>query len=415
MANLNVEIISIGNELLAGITVNTNAAFIARRLATIGLTVGHISTIADTFEAIINALQTARNRAQIVITTGGLGPTPDDITKQALCKFFDVDLAFNQEVFEDVQKFLRHRKISLNRPNREQALIPRCEQILHNFYGTAPGLYFKRENTHFFFLPGVPQEVYHLMDKDVLPMLQNIFNLAPIRTHLLRTTGIPESRLIEKLSDLLKTDSHVRLAFLPRFRGVDLRFTMVDENPQTQKLFDQLVKQIRQRLQKYIFAEEEIEIEEAIGKILRDRGLTLSVAESFTGGLIGDFLTNIPGSSDYFLGAAVTYSNQSKIDLLNVKNETLQQHGAVSEATVQEMVRGVQQRFGSDCAIATTGIAGPGGATPTKPVGLCYIAARVGTKERVREFRFGNDRIMNKKRGAVAALELLRRLLLNIQ
>lgn len=415
MNRIKAEIISIGNELLAGITVNTDAAYLAKQLRSVGVETFWITTIADQKEDILAALKTASQRARVVISTGGLGPTPDDITKRTICEFFGVQLKFDAQVFEDVRRFVTKRKFFLNQVNREQAVIPECDRVLRNLKGTAPGLYFNRNEVHYFFLPGVPHEVYHLTEKDILPMLKEIFNLQPLKTHLLRTTGIPESRIIEKIGDLVETYKNIRMAFLPRFRGVDLRFTAPDNNARTLSDFDALVNGVRQRLQKYIFTEDELEIEEIIGRILKLKLFTLSVAESFTGGLIGDMITNIPGSSDYFLGDAVTYSNESKMKLLGVQAQTLEKFGAVSKETVTEMVRGVQKLFGSKCAVATTGIAGPTGATETKPIGLCYIAARVGDEERVMKFEFGTERIMNKRRGAIAALELLRRLLLKIE
>ena len=415
MNKIKAEIISIGNELLAGITVNTDAAYLAKQLRSVGVETFWITTIADQKEDILAALKTASQRARVVISTGGLGPTPDDITKRTICEFFGVQLKFDAQVFEDVRRFVTKRKFFLNQVNREQAVIPECDRVLRNLKGTAPGLYFNRNEVHYFFLPGVPHEVYHLTEKDILPMLKEIFNLQPLKTHLLRTTGIPESRIIEKIGDLVETYKNIRMAFLPRFRGVDLRFTAPDNNARTLSDFDALVNGVRQRLRKYIFTEDEMEIEEIIGRILKLKLFTLSVAESFTGGLIGDMITNIPGSSDYFLGDAVTYSNESKMKLLGVQAQTLEKFGAVSKETVTEMVRGVQKLFGSKCAVATTGIAGPTGATETKPIGLCYIAARVGDEERVMKFEFGTERIMNKRRGAIAALELLRRLLLKIE
>lgn len=415
MEPIKAELISIGNELLAGITINTNAAYLAKQLKSIGLEVKWITVIPDEHNEIVRALGQAKQRAQVVISTGGLGPTPDDITKKALCDFFQVELEFHPEVFEDVQNFLNHRQIALNEVNRQQAVIPKCEKVLRNQRGTAPGLYFKRDNTHFFFLPGVPGEVYHLTEKDILPLLGNIFNLKKITTHLLRTTGIPESKLIEKIGDLVERHSEFKVAFLPRFRGVDLRFTLPLEKENQKAVFEQFVSRVKERLAKYIFTDQEKELEEVIGQILTSRKLTLSVAESFTGGLIQDLITNVPGSSAYFLGGVVTYSNESKMNLLGVHEETLKKHGAVSEETVMEMVAGVQKLFNSNCAIATTGIAGPTGATPGKPVGLCYLTARFGEKQFVKRFQFGSDRLMNKRRGAIAALELLRRLLLNIQ
>ena len=415
MNRIKAEIISIGNELLAGITVNTNAAYLAKQLRSVGVETFWITTIADQKDDILAALKTASQRAQVVISTGGLGPTPDDITKRTICEFFGVQLKFDAQVFEDVRRFVTKRKFFLNQVNREQAVIPQCDRVLRNLKGTAPGLYFNRNEVHYFFLPGVPHEVYHLTEKDILPILKGIFNLQPRKTHLLRTTSIPESRIIEKIGDLVETYKNIRMAFLPRFRGVDLRFTASDNNARTLSDFEALIDSIRQRLQKYIFTEDELEIEEIIGRILKLKLFTLSVAESFTGGLIGDMITNIPGSSDYFLGDAVTYSNESKMNLLSVQAQTLEKFGAVSKETVTEMVRGVQKLFGSKCAVATTGIAGPTGATETKPIGLCYIATRVGDEERVMKFEFGTERLMNKRRGAIAALELLRRLLLKIE
>jgi len=377
--------------------------------------VERITTIPDRNDEILKALEQAGKRAKTVICTGGLGPTPDDITKQALCAYFNVAMEFHAEVFEDIQRYLSNRKISLNKANREQAVIPQCDRVLRNHRGTAPGLYFVRADTHFFFLPGVPEEVRHLMRKDVLAILAEIFDLRPVKTRLLRTTGIAESRLIEKISDLVEQKPNIRLSFLPRFRGVDLRFTLNRDDEEVRRQFDNFVNAVKDRLQKYVFTELEQELEGVIGEILKQKGYSLSVAESFTGGLLGDLITNVPGSSEYFLADLVTYSNESKIELLGVNPETLKKFGAVSEQTAVEMVRGVQKRFLSDCAIATTGIAGPSGATPDKPVGLCYIAARAGGKERVKEFRFGHDRIMNKRRGAIAGLELLRRILLDIR
>ncbi len=415
MKQKTAEILSIGNELLAGLTVNTNAAYLARQLRSVGIETRWITTIADTKEEIIGALKTAARRADVLISTGGLGPTPDDITKLALCEYFGVQMRFDAEVFEDVRTFIANRNIALNKVNREQAVIPQADRVLRNKRGTAPGLYFVRDAHHFFFLPGVPGEVYYLTENEVIPLLKEVFHLQPPKTHLLRTTGIPESRIIEKIGDVVEEYKDIRLAFLPRFRGVDLRFTAPSNEPHILNRFGTFVDEVRLRLSKYIFTEQEEEMEAVIGRILKEQGLTLAVAESFTGGLIGDLLTNIPGSSEYFLGDLVTYSNESKMKFLNVQAKTLEKHGAVSTQTVAEMVRGVQQQFDSHCAIATTGIAGPGGATEKKPVGLCYVAARVGERERVKEFHLGNERIMNKRRGAIAALELLRRMLLNIE
>ncbi|HID38645.1 MAG TPA: competence/damage-inducible protein A [Calditrichaeota bacterium] len=414
MDSIKAEIISIGNEILAGYTVNTNATFISQQLMSIGLPVGWISTISDNHDDILNALGAAMQRAQVVLVTGGLGPTPDDITKKVICEFFKTEMVFNSEVFEDVQTFLRARGADLNQANRDQALVPAAAKIIRNKIGTAPGLMFQKKGIYFFFMPGVPAEMKYITHKFIVGFLAKELNLPKVHNRLLRTTGIAEAKLYERLKDILDSFPQCQPAFLPRHIGVDLRFRLISDDEQDLRRFEQFISAIKERTAKYIFADRPIELEERLGEILVEKKLTLAVAESFTGGLLSNLLTDISGSSRYFLGAAVTYSNESKMQLLGVQDDTLAKYGAVSEATVLEMLKGVQKSFGSHCAIATTGIAGPTGATPGKPVGLCYIAARYGNKTAVREFRFGTDRIINKRRGAVAGMEMLRRLLLNL-
>ncbi|MEJ2053030.1 MAG: competence/damage-inducible protein A [Calditrichaceae bacterium] len=415
MKNIRAEIISIGNEVLAGHTVNTNAAYISTKVGLIGLPVNWITTISDDHDEIIFALETANNRADVVLVTGGLGPTPDDITKASICEFFETQLVKNDKVLQHVQSLLQHRGLSLLESNIGQAYVPEKADILPNPIGTAPGLAIEKSGAYFFFMPGVPAEMKQLIDDQVIPYIRKKLKLPTLHNRLLRTTGIAESRLYELLKDILDKYKEFPMAFLPRHIGVDLRFRLLSDDAKTLNVFNKMVDEVRQKAAKYIFTEDHIELEEALGKILREQKFSLSCAESFTGGLIGDLVTNISGSSDYFIGGVVTYSNQSKMNLLNVKQETLKQFGAVSAETAGEMVRGVQQIFRSDCAAATTGIAGPTGGTDIKPVGLCYIAARFGDKESVKEFHFGRDRIINKRRGATAALELLRRLVLNIE
>lgn len=408
------EIISIGNEVLAGHTINTNAAYISQQMSAIGLPVYWVTTISDTHDEILFALNTANTRADVVLVTGGLGPTPDDITKATVCEYFNSPLVQNKNVLNHVQNLLKNRGLSLLDTNMAQALVPDKADILHNPVGTAPGLALENKGTYFFFMPGVPIEMKRLINEQIIPYLQKRLNLPAIRSYLLRTTGIAESRLFELLKDILKEYSQFPLAFLPRHIGVDLRFRLISDNKDEQQKFESFVDAVRNKTLKYIFTEENVELEQILGQLLKDRKLTFSCAESFTGGLIGDLLTNIPGSSDYFMGGMITYSNASKMNLLGVKQKTLETYGAVNSETALEMVRGVQQAFATDCAVATTGIAGPAGATETKPVGLCYIAARYGNEEVEKEFHFGRDRIINKRRGAMAAMEMLRRMILKI-
>jgi nicotinamide-nucleotide amidase len=408
------EIISIGNEVLAGHTINTNATYISKQMASIGLPVHWVTTISDTHDDILFALKTANKRADVVLVTGGLGPTPDDITKATVCEYFNTTLIQDEHVLKHVQNLLKNRGLNLLDSNIAQAMVPDKADILHNPVGTAPGMALKNAGTYFFFMPGVPMEMKRLIDEQIIPYLQTKLKLPAIHSYLLRTTGIAESRLYELLKDTLKKYSQFPMAFLPRHIGVDLRFRLISDNKDEQQQIELFVNAVRNKAAKYIFTEENIELEQVIGQILKNKELSFSCAESFTGGLIGDLITNIPGSSEYFIGGLTTYSNESKMNSLKVKQKTLKAHGAVSSETALEMVRGVQKVFNTDCAVSTTGIAGPTGATENKPVGLCYIASRFGDKEAVKEFHFGRDRIINKHRGAMAAMEMLRRLILDI-
>lgn len=413
MKKYRAEIISIGNEVLAGYTVNTNATFISQQLLSIGLPVSWVNTIHDEHGEIIKALANAAQRADVVLVTGGLGPTPDDITKKTVCEYFNVGMRTDETTLNNVLHFLNSRNIKPSKLNQAQAIIPDCDLVIPNSVGTAPCLVFRREGTHFFFMPGVPGEMKRMIQDHILEYLNTELNLPPVHTALLRTTGIPESFLYEKLKPVLVSFPDIELSFLPRYIGVDLRFRIVADLANDLKRFHKLINQVKEIAGKYIFTEKQQEMEEVLGEMLKTRQLNLAVVESFTGGLIADQLTNIPGSSEYFKAGLVPYSNASKTDLVQVSPHTLQAYGAVSTQTALEMVRGVQNRFSTDCAIATTGIAGPGGATESKPVGLCYIAVRYKDSEVVKEFHFGTERLITKKRGAIAGMELLRRLILD--
>ncbi len=412
MKQFKAEIISIGDEVLAGYTVNTNATFISQQLLSIGLPVQWINTISDQHDEILLALENASERADAVLITGGLGPTPDDLTKKAICDFFNVEMRQDAATLENVLQFLKVHGIKPTELNQAQALIPDCDLVIPNSVGTAPCIVFERGNRLFFFMPGVPGEMKRMVSDHILDYLKAHLSLTPVHTILLRTTGIPESRLYEKLKPILDTFPEIQTAFLPRYIGVDLRFKLISDDPKKIARLQKLETRVRTEAKKYIVTDRPIELEQVLGELLHKKKLSLSVAESFTGGLISDLLTNIPGSSDYLMAGLVTYSNASKVSLIGVSEQTLERFGAVSSETALEMVRGVQNRFGTDCAISTTGIAGPGGATEKKAVGLCYVAARFMDTEIVKEFHFGPKRLVNKKRGAVAGLELLRRLIL---
>ncbi len=408
------EIITIGNEVLAGQTINTNATFISQKFMDNGLQVYWVTTIRDTHEEIIFALKTASRRADVIIVTGGLGPTPDDITKKSLCEYFNTELIRNKTVLKDVEKFVENRGFRLTDLNRDQALVPKSAEILRNPIGTAPGLQLKKDNKLYFFLPGVPREMKYLLTEHVIKILNASFKLPKVHIKMLRTTSIPEAKLYEKLQGVINKYPHIELGFYPRYFGVDIRFRLQTENPRLITEFDAYYDDVKGVIDKYVYSSRPIELEEKLGELLKERHFSLSVAESFTGGLMSDMITNVPGCSDYYLGGVVTYSNESKMHLLNVSQITLKKYGAVSEKTALEMVTGVQNLYHSVCAIATTGIAGPGGGTEEKPLGLCYIAARLKDQEMVKKFNFGTERRINKLRGAVAGMEMLRRMILNI-
>jgi nicotinamide-nucleotide amidase len=412
---ITAEIISIGNEILAGWTLNTNAHWLAEKLYEIGLPVAWMTTIADSEIEIKSALQVASNRADVILCTGGLGPTPDDITKKAISQFFDSDLILDEATLNHVLKLFESRHIAMPEINRHQALVPKSAKLIFNSLGTAPGLCFEKKDQLFFFLPGVPMEMKQMMTSTVIKNIKHYFNLGALKTFILRTTGIPESRLFEKLESLLSRYTAVPVSFLPKITGVDIKINVSRDQDELYQNAIDLISQIRYTIRRYIYTEDEREHQEITGEILRQKKLTLAIAESFTGGLISDWITDIPGSSDYFLGSIVSYSNESKIKELGVSPNTIITYGAVSRQTALEMALGIQKLFQSDCAISSTGIAGPGGATEEKPVGLCFLAVVYQKKTMVKEFTFGTGRRNNKKRGAIAGLESLRRMLLDLR
>jgi nicotinamide-nucleotide amidase len=412
--NIKAEIISIGNEILSGWTINTNAHWIAQKCNDIGLAVQWMTTIADTEEEIKTALDNASSRADVILCTGGLGPTPDDITKKTIVSYFKTELVLDENILHHVLKIFEGRNILMPEINRNQALVPKSAKTIPNSLGTAPGLQFENANQLYYFMPGVPREMKQMILSNILPTLKSFYHLPDFKTFLIRTTGIAESRLFEKIESTLKLYEDIPVSFLPKITGVDIKFRIDNKSDNLQKRAVQFGDEIKININKYIYSEEEIDLQEKIGELLRLNNLTLAIAESFTGGLISDWITDIPGSSDYFLGSVTTYSNESKVRDIGVSNNTIKKFGAVSKQVAFEMAIGVQKLFGSDCAIASTGIAGPTGATETKPVGLCYLSSVYKDRTFVKKFNFGTNRQTNKERGAMAALESLRRLLLDI-
>lgn len=407
-------IISIGNELLNGKTLNSNATYIGNALFEIGIPVHKIITIGDDNAEIIKTVDHAIRDSQIIIVTGGLGPTHDDITKNALADFFDTKLVFNEEIMHKIEERFKRRGMKLPPINQNQAMVPEIAQLIDNPVGTAAGMLFKKNGNFIFVLPGIPKEMQAIMTNSVIPFLKENCQLTDIQVHLYKTTGIPESKIYQICKDLFEEYHLYEIAFLPKYTGVEIRIAVYN-NLTTQKDAYQLFeKELYRRIGKYIYTKGQQELEEVIGELLKKHQLTISVAESCTGGSIQDKLTNVPGSSEYFMGGITVYSNESKVKYVGVKESSLRRFGAVSDEVAREMAIGTRLSFKTDLALATTGIAGPTGATETKPVGLIFIALATSNKVISKKFIFGNDRRLNKEAGAQAALEMLRRDLLNL-
>lgn len=411
---MEAEIISIGNELLSGNTLNSNATFIARKLHETGVTVKYIQTIGDEAGVIREALAQAMGRSRIVLITGGLGPTHDDITKNVVAEFFESKLIFKEEIFQRIQKMFEKRGIPMPEVNRNQALVPEIADLMPNPVGTAPGLIFKIDKKFTFVMPGVPREMMAMVEDSVIPRLRRECPECRVAVNLFRTTGIAESAIYEKIEKDLPAFSGYEIAFLPRFTGVDLRVIRSGNELDDQDKFNKFKNILYKQVSEYIYCEEDIGLEEVLGRLLKIKKETIAVAESLTGGLIQDRITNIPGSSAYFLGGVITYSNTAKTEILDVNEETLVTHGAVSAEVAAEMARGVQKKFRSDLAISTTGIAGPTGATANKPLGLVYVGIAHHSDIITKRFEFGKDRKINKQRSAQAVLELARRVMCGI-
>ncbi|MCK4406392.1 MAG: competence/damage-inducible protein A [Bacteroidales bacterium] len=406
------EIISIGDELLIGQVVNTNASWIAEQLNLAGIEVQQITTISDKREQILKILARAYLRSDIILITGGLGPTKDDITKQTLCEFFNTSLVFNNEAYEQIYELFKARGFKVTELNRQQAELPANCIPLKNKNGTAPGMWFNKDGKIFVSMPGVPFEMKPMITEQVIPRLRKFYKTGFIIHKTILTQGIGESFLTEIISDWEKNlPENFSLAYLPQPGIVRLRITAKGKNKE--KLIQEINSfsgKLQEIIPDLIFGYEKDTLEEITGKLLKDKNQTLSTAESCTGGYISHLITSVPGSSNYYIGSVIAYSNQIKESLLGVKNKTLIDNGAVSKQVVTEMALGVQQKFKTDYAIATSGIAGPDGGTEKKPVGTTWIAiATPGKKVIAKKYLFGEQRGRNIRKAALTALNMLRK------
>ncbi|NIP99390.1 MAG: competence/damage-inducible protein A [Nitrospinaceae bacterium] len=403
-----VEILTVGNEIVTGLVQDTNSRDIARRLTTLGIAVIRHTSVGDEAEAISDALTQALARADCVILTGGLGATHDDITKKVLARYFDSTWVTDEEVRKRIKIIFRSRGREAPEAAFLQAEVPEKATVLHNEKGTAPGLMFEKDGKRVYSLPGVPLEVDHLVEKYIVPHLEPR-GTVKVGHRILKTTGIPESTLWEEIGPVAPFEELVQVASLPSHLGVRIRFTATGKDSggiQTQ--LDAAEKILRQKIDRHIFAVDDETMEGNIGELLKKSGQTVAVAESCTGGLIGHRLTNVPGSSDYFLEGAVTYSNEAKQNRLGVDPSRMDQFGAVSREVASAMAEGIRERAGSDVGLAVTGIAGPGGGSPHKPVGTTFIAVAGARGTHCEKFLFHQDRVRNQERAAQAALNLLR-------
>ncbi|PRD45454.1 competence/damage-inducible protein A [Sphingobacterium haloxyli] len=408
---MKAEIITIGDELLNGQVVDTNSAWIARHLGALHIPVIHMTSISDKRHAIKQALRQAEERADVIIMTGGLGPTRDDVTKVSVADYFGTTLVHNEAVLRHVEAIFR-RAGRKNMPaiNIGQAEVLANATVLFNDVGTAPGMAIERDGKYFAFLPGVPFEMKFLMENRVLPRLREVYksDVFIYNTYLL-TVGIGESHLAEQIGDIEDAlPPYITLAYLPKIGMVRLRFTAGGTDMEAlTTLTNRFKEQVVERVKDHVVSVDNRSFEEVLVHTFTRKDVTLSTAESCTGGSISAQITAVPGASGMFQGAAVVYSDQAKMDVLGVLPDTLTQYGAVSEPTVKEMAEGARRVFGTDYAIATSGIAGPGGGTETKPVGTVCIAVSGKSETRTQTFHFKNDRAINIERTVIAGLTML--------
>jgi nicotinamide-nucleotide amidase len=411
MKQVLAEIITIGDEILYGQITDTNSQWISAELDKIGVRTIRKTSVGDNQSAIVNALQAAEAVADIILITGGLGPTKDDITKRTLADYFGTKLVFDQSVLDNITRLFSARGREVTPTNRQQAYVPANCKVLPNLIGTAPGMWFERHGKVFVSMAGVPYEMKKMMKEAVLPMLQERFETPHIIHRMIKTINIPESTLSDMIEEWeLALPPHLKLAYLPRMGQVRLRITgigkdrealLADINRETEKVVAIIGK--------YFYGYDDDEIETTVAALLLEQGKTIATAESCTGGYIAHQFTKHAGSSRYFVGGIVAYSNEVKISQLGVLPETLAAHGAVSEETVRQMAENVRVRYGASIGIATTGIAGPDGGTPEKPVGTVWIGYADGTQVIAKKLALAQERSLNISLTSNAVLDLVRK------
>lgn len=408
------DIINIGDELLIGQVINTNASWMAERLNSIGIRVRQITAIADSAQHIKQSLDDALSSSELVILTGGLGPTKDDITKHVLAEYYNSNLVTHVPTLQDVEQFFKIRGRTITELNRRQAEIPECCEPLPNSKGTAPGMWFEREGKILISVPGVPFEMKALMEDHILPRLAARINGDVIIHKTILTQGVGESFLADMISDWEDAlPPYIRLAYLPQPGIVRLRLTATGNNrAMLQKEIIELTDKLQHIIPGYIFGFETDTLEAIVGRMLRERKETLSTAESCTGGYLAHMITSVSGSSDYFRGSIVAYANSLKTDLLGVSSQLIEKHGAVSREVVEAMASGARNKLDASWALANSGIAGPSGGSPEKPVGTVWIALAGPKGVEANKLLLGGDRERNIHISSLSALNMLRKALI---
>ena len=408
---MTVSIITIGDEILIGQIIDTNSAWMAQQLNAIGASIKAIHSVSDTTEGIVKALQIAIAETDVILLTGGLGPTKDDITKKTLATFLGADLAFHEPTWQRIEKMFRRRNIPIRPAHKEQCFMPSNATILTNQKGTAPGMWMEHQGTIIVSMPGVPYEMKYLMEFEVLPKLVTTFPGQPIAHRTILTVGEGESSIAHRLEKVIDDfPKEIKIAYLPGLGQVRVRLTATGATKERlDTILDEQVQIIEQLLPNIIFGYEKDTLAAAVGRLLKERNLTVGTAESCTGGLLANQITAIPGSSAYFEGSVVAYSYRLKGVLLDVSKETLEAHGAVSEETVIEMAKGALKTLGVDIAVSISGIAGPGGGMPDKPVGTVWLAIADAQRCETKKLQISKDRTLNIKYTCVVGLNMIRR------
>lgn len=410
---MKVEIVAVGTEILLGDIVNTNAQYLSKELAALGISVYRQSVVGDNEERLLQTFREALTRCDLVIATGGLGPTNDDITKEVASKFFNKELIFHEKSWGYIEDYFNKMGKEPGESNKKQAYFPKDAIILENHHGTAPGAIIKgTDDKAIVVLPGPPVEMKNMFKESVLPYLEKYCDRTLV-SKVLRVAGVGESTAAEKIKDILDNQTNPTVAPYAKQSDMVFRITASGESEEeAKKLIEPVEKEIRNRLGDNVYAEGDTTMEEVVAKLLIENNLTIAVAESCTGGLLAARLINYPGISEVFMEGAVTYSNDAKIRRLKVKEDTLNKYGAVSEETAREMAEGIAREAKTNVGVSTTGIAGPGGGTEEKPVGLVYAAIYINGETKVRKLNYTGSRENIRNRATVSVLDWLRRELL---